>query len=473
MSNSEIEAIHQSDDNAIYHDEDDLITFQFKSHEISFYFTHLSRFSKFIRVNYRLPDVKNRFYHVLCDFKEKQNVTTDNIILFFKLLQDDFRISQNLTYDEYKDLLKLTEFLQIKILFNNLDQYFKSQNNDIDFQIQFILHDSKSNDDITNASFQLNNTIENLLSTNVVKCLQNKNFADIPISIIHRIILKSDKKPIPSNLLYDFIKKKMKPFFLLLRFLDIENLSDDRFEDLCETVSDTNGSGKLYMENLQCNIKYIMKLKNDNKDLKKVKKSLNNTKKKLISVISQQEDKIKILEHENSEKQNKIEEIEKKLINEKEKHKKYVDELISVISQQEDKIKILEHENSEKQNKIEEIEKKLINEKEKHKKYVDEESIPLCDRGDYSKVNIRKNEMNDDQKDYVIDITKKSLNMHKDHFECAKYIKDQLENKYDDYWCVILRTKNYGASYFTYYDKYYIYFTIGEFCVMIFKSSLK
>ena len=427
MSNSEIEAIHQSDDNAIYHDEDDLITFQFKSHEISFYFTHLSRFSKFIRVNYRLPDVKNRFYHVLCDFKEKQNVTTDNIILFFKLLQDDFRISQNLTYDEYKDLLKLTEFLQIKILFNNLDQYFKSQNNDIDFQIQFILHDSKSNDDITNASFQLNNTIENLLSTNVVKCLQNKNFADIPISIIHRIILKSDKKPIPSNLLYDFIKKKMKPFFLLLRFLDIENLSDDRFEDLCETVSDTNGSGKLYMENLQCNIKYIMKLKNDNKDLKKVKKSLNNTKKKLISVISQQEDKIKILEHENSEKQNKIEEIEKK----------------------------------------------LINEKEKHKKYVDEESIPLCDRGDYSKVNIRKNEMNDDQKDYVIDITKKSLNMHKDHFECAKYIKDQLENKYDDYWCVILRTKNYGASYFTYYDKYYIYFTIGEFCVMIFKSSLK
>lgn len=99
------------------------------------------------------------------------------------------------------------------------------------------------------------------------------------------------------------------------------------------------------------------------------------------------------------------------------------------------------------------------------------ESLRLYDKGNYYKVNIVQNEMAYDQKNYVIELTRKSLNMHKNHFECAKYVKNQLDSKYGRQWAAILSARNYCGSYMSYCDNCYIIFTIGELNVIVFKSS--
>ena len=98
-----------------------------------------------------------------------------------------------------------------------------------------------------------------------------------------------------------------------------------------------------------------------------------------------------------------------------------------------------------------------------------DKTIYLIDKGDYNKVEIFTNKMNDDQKNYAIEITRESINMHKSHFECVKYVKDQFDNKYGGNWCVVFNPRGYGDSCFTYYSCY-ISFTIGEFDVNIGKT---
>lgn len=36
--------------------------------------------------------------------------------------------------------------------------------------------------------------------------------------------------------------------------------------------------------------------------------------------------------------------------------------------------------------------------------------------------------MSEDQKNFAIKTTQKGFSMYKDHFECAKYVKEQFEN---------------------------------------------
>ena len=120
--------------------------------------------------------------------------------------------------------------------------------------------------------------------------------------------------------------------------------------------------------------------------------------------------------------------------------------------------------------KEEEIKKKEEEKRKKEKKI--KSSLRLYHKGNYNKVNVIDNEMNDEQKNFAIDITRKSLNMHKDdHCECVNYIKDQFVNKYGGCWCVFIRPQNYGNSISYYCDNCYICFTMGEFSIVIFKSS--
>lgn len=118
---------------------------------------------------------------------------------------------------------------------------------------------------------------------------------------------------------------------------------------------------------------------------------------------------------------------------------------------------------------LEEMEKK---EEEIRKIKKKKSSLRLYDKGNYNKVNVIDNEMNDEQKNFAIDITRNSLNMHKDdHSKCVNYIKDQFVNKYGGSWCVFIRPRNYGNSFSYHCDNCYISFTMGEFSIVIFKSS--
>lgn len=61
--------------------------------------------------------------------------------------------------------------------------------------------------------------------------------------------------------------------------------------------------------------------------------------------------------------------------------------------------------------------------------------------------------------------------MNKSRFECAKYIKTQLESKYSGVWLAVLKARGYGSSLISYFDKCYILFEMGEYEVEIAKTS--
>lgn len=76
--------------------------------------------------------------------------------------------------------------------------------------------------------------MEECLSSKIDECIANVNFWKLPISIIYRIIERSDKQQFPNNLLYDFISKNIEERNLLFLFLNIRKLTDEKFNSLYE-----------------------------------------------------------------------------------------------------------------------------------------------------------------------------------------------------------------------------------------------
>ena len=103
---------------------------------------------------------------------------------------------------------------------------------------------------------EIKNDIENLLSI--------KKFANLPIEIIFRVINKCSPNQINNNKLFDLIKKSISKFCVLLQFLDLQQLSDDRIEELCDLYSK---SEKKYFDYSGCNSNYIKEQQNKMKEL--------------------------------------------------------------------------------------------------------------------------------------------------------------------------------------------------------------
>lgn len=80
--------------------------------------------------------------------------------------------------------------------------------------------------------------------------------------------------------------------------------------------------------------------------------------------------------------------------------------------------------------------------------------------------------MTEDQKNFAIKTTREGLNTYSSLFECAKYIQSQCGIKYGGEWCVIIKLRYSGESYFTFFDDCYISFSIGQYYVDIGKASL-
>lgn len=78
--------------------------------------------------------------------------------------------------------------------------------------------------------------MEEVLSKNVDECLKTPEFEEIPISIVYRIFERSSK-PIPSNLLYDYIKESIDSRYIFFIFLNMKELSGQNLSELIETLS--------------------------------------------------------------------------------------------------------------------------------------------------------------------------------------------------------------------------------------------
>lgn len=258
-------------------DEDDLVIFQFETKTIKVYYSQLSKYSKFIRDKYMFSDIGNVLPDEIHRMQNQYNIISDNIDLFFQLLQDNFNLSENqsLSYIQYLDLLKISDYMQVKKLTKKLIKYSKIHNFDISFIIEIIQYENAKASDNNNNRYEgeikVNIEMEDVLVTKIDECLQNDKFKELPIPFIYRIIEKSSKNEMSTDKLYDFIKESVSRFYLLFSFVSLESLSDDRLDDL---FSIYESSKKEYFTSLPCNLEFIKKLRESEKRLNEQKKQV-------------------------------------------------------------------------------------------------------------------------------------------------------------------------------------------------------
>ena len=152
---------------------------------------------------------------------------------------------------------------------------------------------------------------------------KNVKFANLPISVIYRIIQKAAQKQISSDLLYDFIKKSINKFCTLFSFLNFKNLSENKLVDLCEF----DDKSKADFGFLKCNLELVMNLieqkknlqnqldlsKNDNNQIQKSLNDSENEKGQLQKQLKDSENEKSQLQKQLKDSENEKSRLQKQL----------------------------------------------------------------------------------------------------------------------------------------------------------------
>lgn len=215
-----------SDEYEEYENNSDLITLELRRSTIRLKYWQLCKHSPHIPNIYPKKELQECLSSDIRQFEEENNINEINIINFFKIYQDE---NVAITNDNFRDYYKISEFLRVKSFLTQLKKYEKKYSNDIDFIISKIL-DEMSNprnglmpkDDFL---FQM----EEHLTHRIEDCIKSENFIQIPISMIYRIIEKSDKEKVSSDWLLDFILGSIDKLCVLFPLVDFFNLSKEKF----------------------------------------------------------------------------------------------------------------------------------------------------------------------------------------------------------------------------------------------------
>lgn len=251
----------------------DIVTIQFSSSNIEINYYQLMKWSRLVREQYRKEEM-NRLSDYLKQYQQRYNIKEGNIKSFFKSISDE---QVQITNEQFFDYQKLSKIFKISKFDKILHQYFQKHKNDLDFVIRAIkdqISSQNNNIDKNDICNQISSDMEDLLSNSIDECFKNQEFNEFPVSKVYRIIEKSDKK-ISSDSLYDFIKKSLNERYTLFTFLIIKDLSDEKFNDLCETYSN-GGFSKTYFQYLQCDLSYLKEIKDEKNEMRNKIKELNN-----------------------------------------------------------------------------------------------------------------------------------------------------------------------------------------------------
>ncbi|KAK8890745.1 hypothetical protein M9Y10_035530 [Tritrichomonas musculus] len=247
---------------------------------------------------------------------------TNVYIVLFSL----FKIKKSIvfTYKQCIDLLKISDFLQVRKLTKKLNQYIKKNGSNADFIIQ-IIHFEVEKQEYNNENedyyqFTINQQMEYLLSEKINDCFQNVKFADLPLSLIYRVVEKSEKSEksqMSNDMLYDFIKKSITKFCPLFYFLNIQKLSEERLLELCESFANSDETSRKLFEYLKCNLEFVMLLVKDKGNLQRKISDLENEKSQIQDNLTKAEreknqiqDKLNKVETEKSQIQDKLNKVE-------------------------------------------------------------------------------------------------------------------------------------------------------------------
>ena len=352
MSTSSLHKIPGPDN----YENDDLITFQHESKTINFYFSQLIKYSKRLRESYLFSDAINRLPQEIHKLEEEYHLLPDTMNYFFYLLQQKYDINDetNLTYSQCIDLLRISKFFEIRKLSSKIKEYIESHHIDIDFIIQMILYENNTQTGEDKYQIKVSEEMENFLTNKINDCLTNEKFKELPIQIIHRIINQSPPNVINNDNLFDIIISSMNKFCILFPFLDLQKLSEDRLDKLCEMHLKSKENTQHQFDYLKCNLKLIKEINNCKKNLQikndQQQDQMNNLKTKITSL----QDQLNKSESSNKDKEKQMKDYKTKItslqdqLNKSENSNKdkenQMKDLINQINQLQNKLK-----NSEKQ----------------------------------------------------------------------------------------------------------------------------
>lgn len=247
--------------------EGDIIEIELQSNIIKVNYSQLFKYSKLIRTKYQtINETRLELSKNLLIFMTEEKVIEENVISFFKLIQNK---NVPISTKNYCDFRKLSDFFQVKKLLKILNQYKKAHFNDASFIINQILEHVSFNNIGEFYENKLNIELEALLYDKVNDCLQNDQFCLFPTAVIYRIIEKSDRNNISSDLLLDFILQSFDERYILFTFLNIHNLSNEKLDELIKLYDEKqNTSSFYYFQYIPINFKFIKSIENENTELK-------------------------------------------------------------------------------------------------------------------------------------------------------------------------------------------------------------
>lgn len=97
---------------------------------------------------------------------------------------------------------------------------------DLNFTIQILVDSIKTNNSL---EMKLASQIENFLIERINECIENAKFSELPVPTICRILDQSKGK-FDHNLLVDFILESVETRFVLLKFVELQKLTDEKVE---------------------------------------------------------------------------------------------------------------------------------------------------------------------------------------------------------------------------------------------------
>lgn len=294
-------------------DENDQIQIRISSQIIQIRYYQLCKYSKLIEKEYTRQNIEDSLPIDIARFQRDFHIQDQNVITFFRIIKEE---NVEIFGNQFRDLFRLSEFFKVRSLQNFLIRYAQDNFRDINFIID-LMNDPRFNEicEVIQDN-QLSLQMEQLLSNQIESCLENDKFGNLNISIIHRIISKSNIKS--SDSLYRFIANSIQDRHILFSFLDISNLSDSNFNNLYnDYVQRKNTPTDFYYHYLNPNLAYIKKLRDDHEidipQLSNRDQQLSNEIQQLSNKNQQLSNKNQQLSNENQKLSNDTVQLSKKI----------------------------------------------------------------------------------------------------------------------------------------------------------------
>lgn len=212
---------------------------QLETHSVEINYFQFFKYSLFVQGEYKRGEVEKTLPNEIRNLQKRYHLKDETIIIFFKIINEE---NIQITNDQYYDLFILAKHFRVESLLKILDNFANKDMDDITFLITSILDKQclcgLNNDHIT--EFQID--LEDKLSRKINDCLQNEHFSNLSFPTIYRIVARSSRKQIDSNILYQFISKSLEKRYMLFSFLQLDLLNSDNFTNLCSQYEKLKGS---------------------------------------------------------------------------------------------------------------------------------------------------------------------------------------------------------------------------------------